>query len=44
MAHKGDEFNYLVLDAMNGRRRNPYGKKELQSIEVALKAALEEAS
>ena len=39
-AHLGDRFNALVFDAFNGRRRNPYGKKELANIAVALQAEL----
>ena len=40
--HFGDQFRSLVADALTGRRRNPYGKKELLNIELALRVALEE--
>ena len=35
-AHMGDRFNSLMVDAFNGRRTNPYGKKELANILIAL--------
>ena len=38
-AHMGDKFNSLALDAIQGRRVNPYGKKELANILIALKEA-----
>ena len=38
-AYLGDKFNSLALDAVQGRRANPYGKKELANILVALKEA-----
>jgi hypothetical protein len=34
--HLGAKYGHLELDAVLGRRRNPYGKRELENILVAL--------
>ena len=39
--HFDGVYGFLELDAVLGRRKNPYGKKELQNIAIALQEELE---
>lgn len=38
-AHKGEAFGPLVMDALTGKRKNPYKRKELDNILTALTAS-----